>query len=111
MAGGTFLYQIRFSGEAKHAKQPRRRSRPPRDDQEESMNYFRDRQTVLLSLPALLLLSGCGGAGPECESSDTRNAVVEIVSGDSNYALADYAAKNSSAVQARVNNASTEAEK
>jgi hypothetical protein len=51
------------------------------------------------------------GAGPQCDSSETRNAVVRIVSGDSNNALADYAAKNSGAVQARVNNASTEAEK
>jgi len=75
------------------------------------MKYFRDQRTVLFGLPALLLLSGCGGAGPECDSSDTRNAVVKIVTGDSNNALADYAAKNSGAVQARVNNASTEVEK
>jgi len=75
------------------------------------MRYFRKRQTVLWSLPVLLLLSGCGGAETECDSSDTRNSVIKIVSGDNNNALADYAAKNSSAVQARVNNASTEAEK
>jgi hypothetical protein len=42
---------------------------------------------------------------------DTRNSVVKIFSGDSNNALVDYAAKNSSAVEARVNSASTEAEK
>ena len=61
----------------------------------------------------MLLLSGCSGAAPEseCDSLDARNSVVKIVSGDSNNALVNYAARNSSAVQARVNNASTEAEK
>ena len=76
-----------------------------------SMKYFQERQTVLWSLPVLLLLSGCAGAEPECDSLDTRNSVVEIVSGDSNNALVNYAAKNSSVVEARANNASTQAEK
>jgi hypothetical protein len=75
------------------------------------MTYFRERQTVVWSLPVLLLLSGCGGAESECDSLDTRNSVVKIVSGDSNNALVNYAAKNSSVVEARVNKASTEAEK
>ena len=75
------------------------------------MKSFRERQTVLWSLSILLLLSGCGGAEPECDSLDTRNSVVKIVSDDSNNALVNYAAKNSSVVEARVNNASTEAEK
>lgn len=69
------------------------------------------RQTVLSSLPVLLVLSGCGGAWPECDSLDARNSVVKIVSGDSNNALVNYAAKNSSVVEARVNRARTEAEK
>jgi hypothetical protein len=59
----------------------------------------------------LLLLSGCGGAESECDSLDTRNSVVKIVSGDNNNALVNYAAKNSSVVEARVNKASTEAQK
>jgi hypothetical protein len=59
----------------------------------------------------LLLLSGCGDVGPDCASSDARNAVVEIVSGDSNNALVNYAAKNSSVVEAMVNHANTEDEK
>jgi hypothetical protein len=75
------------------------------------MKYFRERQTVLWSLPVLLLLGGCGGAEPQCDSLDTRTSVVKIVSGDSNNALVNYAAKNSSVVEARVNKASTEAEK
>jgi len=87
-----------------------RRAEQPRKLQH-SMTYFRERQTVVWSLPVLLLLSGCGGAEPECDSLDTRNSVVRIVSGDSNNALVNYAAKNSSVVEARVNRASTEAEK
>ena len=73
------------------------------------MRYFRERQTVFCGLPVLLLLSGCGGAESECDSVDTRNSVVKIVSGDSNNALVDYAAKNSSVVAARVNKTRTEA--
>ena len=63
------------------------------------------------SLPALLLLSGCGETGPECDTPDTRNSVLKIVSDDSNNALVGYAAKNSNAVEASLNHASTEAEK
>jgi hypothetical protein len=75
------------------------------------MRYFRERRTVLWSLPVLLLLSGCDGTGPECDSQDTRNSVVNIISSDSNNALVNYAAKNSSVVEARVNKATTEAER
>jgi len=59
----------------------------------------------------LLLLSGCGEAEPECGSFDARNSVIKIVSDDSNNALVDYAARNSSTVEARVNHAGAEAEK
>jgi len=83
----------------------------PKEAAEDSMMYFRERQTVLRSLPVLLLLSGCGGAESACDSLDTRNSVVKVVSGDSNNALVNYAAKNSSVVEARVSKASTEAEK
>jgi hypothetical protein len=69
------------------------------------------RQTVLGSLPVLLMLGGCGEAGPECDSLDARNLVVKIVSSDGNNALVNYAAKNSSVVAARVNSANTDAEK
>jgi hypothetical protein len=76
------------------------------------MEPFRKQQPLVLwSLPVLLLLSGCGGPMPECDSLDARNSVVKIVSGDSNNALVNYALKNSSAVAAMVSNASTEAEK
>jgi hypothetical protein len=88
-----------------------RRCRTLRDDREHSMTFFRKRQTALWSVPALLLLSSCGGTELECGSLDARNSVLKIVSDDSNNALVSYAAKNSSAVEARINSAPTEAEK
>jgi flagellar basal body-associated protein FliL len=51
------------------------------------------------------------GPEPECDSLDTRNSVVKIVSGDSNNALVNYAAKNSSAVAARLSKTNSEAER
>jgi hypothetical protein len=65
---------------------------------------------VLGCLSVFLLLSGCGGTEPECDSLDTRNSVVKIVSDDNNNALVNYAAKNSSSVAAMVDDKS-EAEK
>jgi len=74
---------------------------------------MRARRCIVVAavLGASLALSGCGGAEPECDSSDTRNSVVKIVSSDSNNALVNYAAKNSSAVEVSVNHANTRAEK
>ena len=84
---------------------------PTRDSREHVMKYLEERLSVLESLLVLLLLSGCGGAEPDCDSDDTRSSVINIVSGDSHNALVNYAAKNSSAVQAKLGSASTEAEK
>jgi hypothetical protein len=61
--------------------------------------------------PVLLLLNGCGGPEPECDSLDTHNSVIKIISGDSNNALVNYAVKNSSSVAAMMGDANTEAEK
>lgn len=69
------------------------------------------RRDLKPTLLVLLLLSGCGGVGPECDSIDARNSVLKIASDDSNNALANYAARNSSVVEAKTNNARTEAEK
>jgi hypothetical protein len=82
-----------------------------RDAPRHSMTAIQEKRAVLWSLPVLLLLSGCGTAEPECDSSESRDSVLKIVSADSNNRLVDYAARNSSAVEARVNGASTEAEK
>ena len=76
-----------------------------------SMKLFRKEQSLVLwCFTASLLLSSCGGAGPECGSLDTRNSVVKIVSDDNNNALVNYAVKNSSSVAAMVDTKS-EAEK
>jgi hypothetical protein len=58
------------------------------------MPYFHEQQAIVWSLPVLILLSGCGPK-VECDSPETRNAVLKIVSNDHTNALATYAAKNS----------------
>jgi len=45
------------------------------------MPYFRKRPIVLWSFPFLIFLSGCD-AKPECDSFETRNAVLLTVSND-----------------------------
>ena len=73
------------------------------------MPYFRKRPIVFWSFPFLIFLSGCDAKKPECDSFETRNAVLQIVSGDHNNALVKYAAKNST--MAKSSDASSEAEK
>jgi hypothetical protein len=58
-----------------------------------SMPYFRKPSFVLLGLPVSILLGGCG-TRPECDSFETRNAVLQTVADDHNNALAAFAAKN-----------------
>ena len=72
------------------------------------MPYFRKRPIVLWSFPFLILLSGCD-AKPECDSFETRNAVLQAVSDDHNNVLGKYAATNSA--MAKSSDASSEAEK
>ena len=71
----------------------------------------KERSLVLSCFSASLLLSSCGGAGPECGSLDTRNSLVKIVSDDTNNKLVNYAVENSSSVAAMVGDAKSEAEK
>jgi len=76
------------------------------------MKLLRKEQSLVLwCFSALLLLSSCGGAGPECGSLDARNSVVKIVSDDNNNKLVNYAVKNSSSVAAMVGDTKSEAEK
>lgn len=76
------------------------------------MRPFSQRQPLALWwFSVLLLLNGCGGAEPECDSLDAHNSVVKIISDDSNNALVNYAVENSSSVAAMVSNTNTEADK
>jgi hypothetical protein len=72
------------------------------------MPYFRKRSTVSWGLPFLIFLSGCN-AKPECDSFETRNAVLKTISDDHNNALGKYAAENSTT--AKPGDASSESEK
>ena len=72
------------------------------------MPHFRKRPTVFWSLPFLIFLGGCD-AKPECDSFETRNAVLKTVSEDHKNALAEYAAKSSNL--AKSSDANSEAEK
>ena len=72
------------------------------------MLYFHKRPIVFWSFPFLVLLSGCD-AKPECDSVETRSAVLQTVSDDHNNALVEYAAKNPNMAKSR--DASSEAEK
>ena len=72
------------------------------------MPYFRNRPIVFWGFPFLILLSGYE-AKPECDSSETRYAVLQTVSDDHNNALVEYAAKSPNL--AKSSEASSEVEK
>ena len=78
--------------------------------QEESvfMQRFRE-HSLALSFPFLIFLAGCDSK-PECDSPETRTAVLQSVQNDHSNALVEYAAKNSS-VRGKLNNASSTEEK
>ena len=57
------------------------------------MSYFSERLLACCGLPLLIFLNSCG-AGPECDSMETRNAVLQTVSNDHNNPLARFAAEN-----------------
>jgi hypothetical protein len=71
------------------------------------MPNFRRRPTVFWIFPFLILV-GCD-AKPECNSFETRNAVLKTISEDHRNALVEYAAKGSNAT--KFSDASSEAEK
>ena len=58
------------------------------------MPYPCDR-SALWTLPILLLLTGCGGAEPECDTIETRQAVLQAVSDDHNNPLVAFAERDS----------------
>jgi hypothetical protein len=70
----------------------------------------RVRSQVIWSFPFLILASGCG-ATPQCDSFETRNAVLQSVSDDHNNALGSFAAKNSYMANSETIDRKPEAEK
>jgi hypothetical protein len=71
------------------------------------MLHFRERSLVFWSFPFLIVLAGCE-AKPECDSSETRTAVLQIVSDDHRNALAAFAAKNSTTPPAEAEKSGTQ---
>jgi hypothetical protein len=96
---------------APHGTMPLRAGCPirfqPREACRTLTRYFRKRPAFWI-FPFTILLSGCE-AKPECDSFETRNAVLKSVSDDHNNALVQYAAKNPNT--AKSSNASAEGEK
>jgi hypothetical protein len=74
-----------------------------------SMHYLRKRPIVFWSFACLILLSGCSANPLECDSFETRNAVLKSVSDDHNNALVKYAAQNPNMTKS--SGAGSEAEK
>jgi hypothetical protein len=62
------------------------------------MPYFRIRSLFFWSIPFLFISNGCVAA-PECDTIETRKAVLDFVSGDGKNPLVAYAARNSTAGQ------------
>jgi hypothetical protein len=63
--------------------------------QENTMVLYFDRPLIFWSFPILFFLNGCS-AQPECDSPETRSAVLQTISDDHRNPLIDFAAKNSS---------------
>ncbi|VIO78548.1 hypothetical protein [Bradyrhizobium ivorense] len=61
------------------------------------MPNFLDRSLAVWCFPVFLLLSACGENKLECDSIDTRNAVLQRVADDHRNPLVNYAAKESTA--------------
>jgi hypothetical protein len=73
-----------------------------------SLRRLRKQALLVWALPVVLFLGGCE-AQPECDSTETRNAVLQSVSNDHNNHLAAFAAKNSNAAGQKPDNAGPDA--
>ena len=62
------------------------------------MSHFSERSFVFFSLSALACLAGCDPK-VECDSPETRAAVLQTISDDHKNALANFAAKNSNVAE------------
>jgi hypothetical protein len=58
------------------------------------MPYFHKSAPAVWGLPFLVLLGACD-AKPECDSPETRSAVLDAISSDHQNALGEFAANNS----------------
>lgn len=67
------------------------------------MPYCTHRLLVIGSLPILMSLGGCDPK-PECDSPETRKAILDIVSDDHRNPLVEFAARNSTAKVSLENN-------
>jgi hypothetical protein len=72
------------------------------------MPYYFRRSRAFWSVPLLIFLGGCD-AKPDCDSFETRNAVLKTISDDHRNPLATYAAKNSTAEKGNSTGTSSEA--
>lgn len=66
---------------------------------------------VVWCLPVLLLLNGCGEAGPPCDSAEVRHSVVRLVADNSDNSLLKFAIENSSSIAEMLDHANAEADK
>ena len=62
------------------------------------MSYFHERSLLIWTFAALACFGGCVPK-VECDSPESRTAVLQIVSDDHSNALANYAARNSNVVK------------
>lgn len=69
------------------------------------------KQSMFLSCSFFLALLGGCSAKPECDSFETRDAVLKSVSDDHNNALGKFAAKRATTSNSTSSDASSEAEK
>jgi hypothetical protein len=72
-----------------------------------TLPHFPKRTIILCSLTLLVVLGGCE-AKPECESPETRIAVLKAVSDNHGNPLAEYAAKNSNVAKSNDSGAKAE---
>ncbi len=73
------------------------------------MSHFHGRSLIICSVPLLAFLAGCS-AKPECDSFETRNAVLQAISDDHNNPLGNYAAQNSNVGKDDLSRAKPDAE-
>ena len=63
------------------------------------MSHSGEKPSIFWCLSVLAFLTGCSSPKVECDSSETREAVLKIVSDDHKNALANFAASNSNVVK------------